>query len=79
MCNGLLVIGTEYALENIDVVDGESAYLYDNPEQLFCILKKIPLNIKEAESIAEKGRELVLKEHDPKIVSSEFFDLTNKI
>lgn len=79
LCNGLLVIGTEYALENIDVVDGESAYLYDNPEQLFSILKKIPLNIKEAESIAEKGRELVLKEHNPKKVSSEFFDLINKI
>lgn len=79
LCNGLLVIGTEYALENIDVVDGESAYLYDNPEQLFSILKKIPLNIREAESIAEKGRELVLKEHDPKKVSSEFFDLIKKI
>lgn len=79
LCNGLLVIGTEYALENIDVVDGESAYLYDNSELLFSILKKIPLNIKEAESIAEKGRELVLKEHDPKKVSSEFFDLINKI
>mgnify|MGYP004571861285 FL=1 len=79
LCNGLLVIGTEYALENIDVFDGESAYIYYNPEQLFGILKKIPLYIKDSELIAEKGRDLVLKEHDPQKVSSEFFDLINKI
>lgn len=79
LCNGLLVIGTEYALENIDVVNGESAYIYKNQQQLFDILQKITQNKKSAEQIAEKGRKLVLDEHDPKKVSSEFFNLANKI
>lgn len=79
LCNGLLVVGTKYALENIDVETGESAYVYQTPQQLLEILSRIPLNVQQCESIAERGRQLVLTDHDPKKVSSDFFDLINKI
>lgn len=79
LCNGLLVIGTEMALENINVVNGESAYLYDTPELLYNILIDISENVEKSESIAEHGRKIVLQEHNPEKVSREFFSLVNKI
>jgi len=73
--NGLMVMGTLRALENIQVVNGESCILYDKPEEAIAILKDIPCNISKYEQMAEKGREEVLEHHGRERVAKEFFGL----
>ncbi|MCF0243808.1 MAG: glycosyltransferase family 1 protein [Bacteroidaceae bacterium] len=76
--NGLLVIGSSYALENIAVKNEESCIQYSGVEQLICVLRKITLDKKYYEDIAKKGRELIFSEHGRSRVSSEMFSLFNK-
>ncbi|MDY6207023.1 MAG: glycosyltransferase [Prevotella sp.] len=73
--NGLLVIGTPYALENIAVEHEKSCSVYSTPEELITILKDIPQNIEKYEHMAETGREMVLKYHNRKNISKELFSL----
>lgn len=76
--NGLMVIGTERALENIAVKDNESCIEYNDTQRLLQILKDIPDNIKYYEDIAVRGRDCVLTKHSPKAISNQFFTLFDK-
>lgn len=71
--NGLLVIATERAIENICVEDKTEFLYYSDPEELIKILKDIPIHIAHYEKIAENGRKAVLKHHNPRSISTEFF------
>lgn len=73
--NGLLVIGTNYALENIAVKDDVSCLEYNTQEELLAILSDIPRNREHYEQMAEQGRHAVLKEHNREKVAAELFGL----
>ena len=73
--NGLLVIGTNYALENIAVEDGVSCLEYNTQEELLAILSDIPRNREHYEQMAEHGRQAALKEHNREKVAAELFGL----
>lgn len=77
IANGLLVIGTDYAMENIAVRDGAECVAYDsrNISKAIDALYEIPDNIEKYETMAYKGREAILKEHGWSKVSNEFFQL----
>ena len=75
LANGLLVIGSSYAFENIAVSDGESCLMYDSPQQIVDILKKIASASHRYIDIAVAGREAVLREHSRAKISEQFFDL----
>ncbi len=75
IANGLLVIGTEYALENIAVEDGVSCLQYEAPDELLAILNDIPLNRQYYEQMAEKGRTSVLTEHNREKIAKNLFSL----
>jgi glycosyltransferase involved in cell wall biosynthesis len=77
LANGLLTIGTPYALENIAVENGKSCIIYEKAEEVIKILNYIPKNIPLYEKMAEAGREAVLKYHDRSTVSKELFSLFN--
>lgn len=73
--NGLLVIGTNYALENIAVKDDVSCLEYNTQEELLAILSDIPRNREHYEQMAEQGRQAALKEHNREKVADELFGL----
>ena len=73
LANGLLVIGTPYALENIAVKHGESCIEYKQPKDVIQWLIEISNNTSTFEKMAEKGQEQVLRFHDRAIVSKELF------
>lgn len=73
--NGLMVMGTLRALENIQVVNGESCILYDEAEEAINALGDIAANPQKYERMAEAGREAVLRHHGRKHVSLQFFNL----
>lgn len=72
MANGLLCIGTHYALENISS-HLEGCLEYDNAEDVCRILIDIYANREKYEQIARNGQEKVIKEHDPELCSKHFF------
>lgn len=74
LANGLLVIGTQYALENIAVKNGESCIEYNNPQEVINILNDIPNNRHKYEMMAEEGRKCVLTHHNRAKVSRELFN-----
>lgn len=78
LANGLLVIGTEVALENIAVRNMESCVLYKNAIQLPAILESVLCNRKKYESIARKGMEQARTYHSPERISKRFFELVKK-
>ncbi len=71
--NGLMVIGTPYALENIQVENNISCICYNTNEDLKNILKQIPLNVEKYEKIAERGKESALNYHDRRTIASQLF------
>lgn len=73
LSNGLLVIGSWYAMENIAVRNGESCVTYDSTSELIDWLKKLAADRSLIAQIANKGREAVLTEHGRAKVSEEFF------
>ena len=75
IANGLLVIGTPYALENIAVKSGESCIEYHSTAEAIDILQKIPMERKKYEQIAEQGREAVCRYHSRKLISEQLFNL----
>ena len=75
LANGLLVIGTPYAMENIAVEHGTSCVVYQHPQEVIGVLQNIPNNIEKYERMAQLGQLLVLKEHDRSFISSQLFKL----
>ena len=75
LANGLLVIGTPFAMENIAVKHGESCIEYRQPQEVIAVLKDIPNNIQKYEMMAAEGRKAVLTEHCPSKTSRELFGL----
>lgn len=75
LANGLLTIGTPYAMENIAVEDGVSCIVYDTPKHLIEKLHDIENNRKQYESVAVAGREAILMNHNREQVSQKFFKL----
>lgn len=71
--NGLLVIGSWFALENIDVENHYSCLQYNTVDDILSFLYDISLNIEKYEKIAENGRKAILKSHDRKEASKELF------
>lgn len=77
--NGLLTIGSVYALENICVRDQESCLLYRWANEVPAMLLSV-VNYKERyEKIAEKGRAQVRVYHNPQRISKRFFEICNNI
>ncbi len=76
--NGLLVIATERAIENIHVEDKKDYLFYSNSQELIALLTDIPNNVEYYEKIAETGRKSVLSNHNPQAISRKFFNLFNK-
>ena len=75
LANGLLVIGTHYALENIAVEHGVSCIEYSSAHEVTAWLTDIPTNRKRYERMAELGREAVLDHHGREKVSRQLFGL----
>ena len=73
IANGLLTIGLPYALENIDE-NNEGSIMYHHAAELPALLEQIYNCPEKYEAIAERGREMVLKDHNPEVVSMQFFD-----
>jgi hypothetical protein len=73
LANGLLVIGSWYALENIAVEHGRSCLMYNSVSDVITFLKDIPSNIRKYEGLAEEGRASVLLHHQRREVSSKMF------
>lgn len=75
MANGLLVIGSDYALENICVRDMDSCVRYRDASHIASILISVANHREKYQRIAEKGRSQVMKYHDPTRISKRFFDI----
>ena len=75
LANGLLVIGTPYAMENIAVKHGESCIEYRTPQEVIEVLKDIPQNIRKYEEMALAGRNAILKYHGRSVVSQTLFGI----
>lgn len=73
--NGLMVIGTPRALENIQVRSGVSCIEYDDADKLAAILRDIPANVAKYEAIRDAGVQAVLQHHNRQKVADEFFSL----
>ena len=73
--NGLLTIGSIYALENICVRDKDSCILYKNANEIPSILLSIVNHKEYYEKIAEKGRSQVRLYHNPQRISKRFFEI----
>jgi hypothetical protein len=72
IANGLLEIGTPYALENV-AVDAKGCLIYNNPEQLIGYLQDIYSNVAKYETMALYGMNELRKNHDRAKVSNEDF------
>jgi glycosyltransferase involved in cell wall biosynthesis len=75
LANGLLVIGTLYAMENIAVEHGMSCVEYRSPDEVTEVLQDIVIHTSKYEAMAMAGREAVLKHHDRQLLSKELFSL----
>lgn len=75
IANGLLVIGTTYAMENIAVKNAESCIVVDDAQDMLNVLRDIPQRKYMYEQVAMAGRDAVLTEHGRKKVAEEFFSI----
>jgi len=73
--NGLMVIGTPLALENIDVKNGVECVEYRSAEELVVWLGKIADHPEMVKEIAQAGSQAVLSKHSREKISNEFFNL----
>ena len=73
--NGLLVIGTAYAMENIAVRHGEECLQYERACEVPDMLRDIADNRSRYEAMAEAGRTAVLREHDRARASQALFSM----
>lgn len=79
LCNGLLVIGTEYALENIHVQNGISAVKYADAEYLKQVLSDIPENRQRYKEIAKRGKKFVEIYHDSQKMANLFWERVKEL
>ena len=77
LANGLLVIGTPYAMENIAVEHDRSCIVYNNPHEVIDVLLEIPQNRERYERIAAEGQKRVLELHDRQRIADELFGRVN--
>lgn len=77
LANGLLVIGTPYAMENIAVEHGRSCIVYNNPHEVIDVLLEIPQNRERYERIATEGQKRVLELHNRQRIAAELFGREN--
>lgn len=77
LANGLLVLGTHYALENIAVEHGKSCIQWEQASQVPGILLDIAQNREKYERMAAAGREAVLREHNPAAIAKQLFDMAH--
>lgn len=75
LANGLLVVGTPYAMENVAVENGRSCVVYQSAEEVLELLADIPNRISFYEQMAKKGRKAVLAAHGRKLLAGDLFDL----
>lgn len=75
LANGLLVLGTPYAMENIAVEHGTSCVIWETPEQLVETLMDIPTRVEQYEQMAQGGRKAVLEQHDPVRIAKQLFEV----
>ena len=73
--NGLLVIGTPFALENIAVRHGHECLQYEQACEVPALLRDIAANRPRYEAIAEAGRAAVLREHNRARASQALFGM----
>lgn len=73
--NGVMVIGTLRALENIVVENGISCVLYETPEELANWLLKLADNPTKVTEIAKAGYESILMHHGREKIAKDFFTL----
>lgn len=76
--NGLLELGTPFALENIAVTNGKGCLLYHTPAEAIAMLEDIPTRIAHYEAIAKQGREDVLAAHGAPLIAQKLFLHTEK-
>ena len=75
--NGLLVIGSLYALENISVKNNISCLQYNDTKEIITILKEIYSNQSCYEDIAREGRRVILEYHSGLSIAQQLFSLFN--
>ena len=73
ICNGLLVIGTPGALENIAVRNGESCIEYHTASECINYLKDILNRNEFYEEMTQRGMKHVCVEHNRKSIASKLF------
>lgn len=74
LANGLMVIGSWYAMENIAVENGVSCVVYDSPANMPRILSDVAANREKYEEMARRGREAIFKEHCRNSISTQVFE-----
>lgn len=75
LANGLLVIGSKYAFENIVVMNQDSCVQYQQASDIADILTGISQDKMIFEQIARNGRVQVRSFHNPEKVSNKFFEI----
>ncbi len=75
LANGLLVIGTGFALENIAVRHGKECIVYDGEQDVVDVLADMAAHPDRYEAMAKAGRDAVLRHHDRGSVAAQFFAL----
>ena len=78
LANGLLVVGSAYAFENICVRHNDSCVRYRNASEIASILITIARQKERYQKIAVKGRSQVREYHNPQRISKRFFDIYGK-
>lgn len=73
--NGLMVIGSPLALENIAVESGKECIEYSDGDELAQWLIRLADDPSIINSIAEAGKDAVLREHGREKIAKEFFNL----
>ena len=75
IANGLLVIGSWYALENIAVEHNISCLQYNDVSDIIGMLKDIYTSSSHYEEIAENGRQALLNLHNNFSIAKQLFSL----
>ncbi|MBR5118175.1 MAG: glycosyltransferase family 1 protein [Muribaculaceae bacterium] len=77
LANGLLVIGTPFAMENIAVEHNKSCIVWKHASEVLNILMDIVSNRERYELMAAEGRGAVIQEHNSANISKTLFSLLN--
>lgn len=75
MANGLLVMGTPYALENIAGKSETSCIEYNQISDAIRMLHDIPYRVGQYEQMTEEGRQQVLTTHSRKMIARQLFSI----